>query len=590
MCGVAAYLNFCGGDLPSDCVQNLASGVRHRGPDGVYDWVSEDQRFVMVHALLKIMDKSDDAIQPIRDAQGNTLIFNGSIYNYPALKSKYNLSEELNDTQTLMELIKSYGEQILPELEGMFAIIYYDAGRGDYLIARDRFGEKPLFYSATSEGNLVLASERKSLWNVGIPKSVNPQVALDFLLYHKLGGLSALYEGIYEIPAGHYARISDAQLTPQKINFSEQPVSDLDGSMRESLEQTHVADFTIAHTLSGGIDSGGVLSYSQELGRPEIFSFRSPGSVEDESERTQSVADYLGLADIRWVEFPPDSEAIIADWQRLSAIHEEPLASPSSMAQYYVYRAISEAGHRIVLEGQGSDELFCGYTYYLQGLLSDHLPSLSYMLTQSTADEKRTWRKWLLARYIPRLYQRFYRRKGQKLAQQLRIKSEVWNTYRDSVLDSRMEAALGGVKAQMLTDRTQGLFQYILRTADRSSMYQHVEVRLPYLYSGLVSLAGSLGLEDFWDAGYFKKYLRDQWADRLPVDVIRRKEKNGFEAPYDRLVSSVRFKEMLQEAYQYLYGLGWLDTDIPPSDRDMDTGLHQLLMWKVVSLYLAITD
>ncbi len=588
MCGIAAYIKFGGDQIPKHCAENLAEGIVHRGPDGTHVMHDAQERFVFVHTLLKIMDKSDGAIQPIQDDEGNVLIFNGSIYNYQELKSQYKLDADLNDTHTLFALLKIQGKRILGELEGMFALIYFDASQQHFLIARDRFGEKPLFYAHTSSGDLILASERKSLWNLGIPKKPKVATALNFLLYNDLGGLTELYEDIDYLAPGHFAVITDGDIKTQEISYGkEDEEKSLDACMLNSVKLTHIADFPIAHTLSGGIDSGGLLSYSKEIGRPEVFSFRSPGAVEDESTRTQRIAIFQGLNKVHWVEFP-EPEQILQDWRVLSQIHEEPLASPSSLAQYYLYQKIAETGHRVVLEGQGSDELFCGYTYYFEGLLSDKIPSAKYILHESNQEERRTWRKWFLHKLSPYVYQKLYRQKGMKIANMIHLDKTIWQQYQGHISDQRMKAAGQGVRNQMKRDRNLGLFQYILRTADRSSMFQHIEVRLPYLNSNIIDLSARLQLPELWQSGYFKYYLRKYWKGRLPDDILWRKEKNGFEAPYDKLLAHEEFKNLLKEATYYFHNMGWLARDEPIEEKNIEPLLYQIMAWKMVSLYLAI--
>ncbi len=590
MCGIAAYLNFNQRDSISDFAGLLAEGIAHRGPDALHSYSDPDSRFLFVHALLKIMDRSKAAIQPIRDAEGNVMVFNGSVYNYKDLQKKYNLSSSLNDTQTLMKLLGTQGASIFYQIEGMFALIYYAADTGKFLVARDRYGEKPLFMARCPMGNIALASERKSLWNLGIDKKVNPMVAMDFLFYHKLD-LSALYLNIQAIPPGHFAYIessADADFIPIKYSTDDDG-EDWDSLMHKSVRHAHVADFPVAHTLSGGIDSGGLLSYVVETQKPDVYSFTSPGFVHDEKEASSQVARSLGIEEVKWVTFPKSISALMADWKEISRIHEEPLASPSSMAQFYIYKQIARDMHRVVLEGQGSDEHFCGYTYYYLGLLTDNIPSLQYILTESTPAEKTMYKKWLMYKNLKPLYKKMYVRKGHHLAQAMGFSPDMWKEYASAIVDPKMKAAqYGGVRHQMEEDRLHGLFQYILRTADRSSMYNHLEVRLPYLNSGIISRALALEDEDYWYEGYYKKYLRDSLSARLPKNILEQKKKIGFEAPYGRVVESIVFKRELDTALDYFKKLGWLQPQSELKSSMLDPETYNLLAWKIVALYYAI--
>ncbi len=591
MCGIAAYLNFKQRKSISDFAGHLASGIAHRGPDGIRSYEDEQGRFLFIHSLLKIMDRTDAARQPVRDEQGNVLIYNGSIYNYKELQKKYNISSSLNDTLTLLLLLRSVGPEVLSEIEGMFALVYFSAQDASYIVARDRYGEKPLFYATCPLGNLVLASERKSIWNIGVEKQVNKFVALDFLLYHQLGNLSGLYHHIQAVPPGHYAVLRDESVPnfiPIHYPENYKGTENWDALMRKSVELTHIADFPIAHTLSGGIDSSGLLSYVVEKGEPEVFSFTAPNYARDEQAATQKSADYLGISQVQWVEFPQSPKTIIEDWARISRIHEEPLASPSSMAQYYVYQQVSDQGFRVLLEGQGSDEHYCGYNWYFAGLLSDGAIPLSYLMSKASAQERKTYRKWRLHKYMRFLYNRLYKSKGKRLAKVIHVEDKLWKEYAKGLQDSKFAVAREGVKSQMTADRRQGLFQYILRAADRSSMYHNVEVRLPFLYSHIIEQASALSDAQYWEQGYYKAYLREQLQGRIPADILTQKAKIGFEAPYGRIIESKKFKEVLVEATLYLQELGWLKKGSKLLPTAIDTDTYNLMAWKIVALYFAI--
>ncbi len=590
MCGIAAYINIKDRKSISDYAGMLAEGIAHRGPDGLRSYADPDSRFLFIHSLLKIMDRSDAASQPIKDSLGNVLIFNGSIYNYKDLQSKYALSENLNDTQTLLALLGVKGAAILQEIEGMFALVYFSAKEEKYLVARDRYGEKPLFYAHDPLGNWVLASERKSIWNVGVEKQVNKYVALDFLLYNKLGSLCSLYSSVAMVPPGHYGYIrGDNEISFEPIPFLDDvPSGSWDEIMQRSIELSNISDFPIAHTLSGGIDSGGLLSYVSEKRMPEVYSFSSPGFENDEKENTQLVAEKLGIEKVNWVHFPDRISQIMEDWKEISRIHEEPLASPSSMAQYYVYKNIAKDCYRVVLEGQGSDEHFCGYTYYFEGILSEGIVSSAYLLAEATKMEKKTYQKWRLYKSFKPLYSKLYKSKARKLAISIGINQEVWKEYSLGIKDERMESASKGVRNQMSEDRVHGLFQYILRTADRSSMYNHVEVRLPYLYSDIINTAKKLDNQYYWKDGYYKTFLRMKFAKRLPEEIVTQKKKVGFEAPFGLIVESKIFQKYLEEAYAYFKNLGWLSPHAKLEHKSLDTDTYNLLAWKIVALYFAI--
>ena len=546
--------------------------IAHRGPDGVGQ-VIRDGRVGLGHRRLAIIDLSDEASQPMRSASGCELILNGEIYNYVELRSELASSgatfRTSSDTEVLLAAYDRWGVDCLRRLNGMFALALYDPTRRTLLLARDRFGEKPLYYHRAADGTFLFASEIKALLVYpGVAPRAERQTVYRFLR-HKLAELepATYFEGIAALLPAHYLELhlSDGRQVQQRywsLDPSVQdprPRSELVAAYRDLLEDSIGirlrADVEVGSSLSGGIDSSAVVGYlakGRHVKRQHTFSARFPGWPLDEGGY---IADVITLSRARSHEVAPAPDA--ADLEKVIWHQDQPFGSLSIYAQWSVMRLAREHRVTVLLDGQGADETLAGYHFYFAALFR-------YLF--------RTGRWLALAREM----RGFSKAHGQARLRALafyavpepaaRILRGLRRGAGLSAAFARAQApgaSPAGPSAGFRTDLdemlaatlTRTMLPGLLRYADRNSMAFGREVRLPYLDHRLVELAFSLPWEMKLHGGLTKRVLREAMRDYLPESVRVRKDKIGYAPPQaawlrgplrewaDDLLASQRFAE-----------------------------------------------
>ena len=380
MCGL-----FFSAGLPFD--PKRLDVVEHRGPDGrgvvTADW--DGVPVVMAHRRLAIIDLTSNAAQPMQTDDGRyTLIFNGAIYNYQELaKDLVNegklgpSTETLNDTKVLLAGLVAYGTAFLDRLCGMFAFVFTDHAERTVLCARDRFGIKPLYFT-NGGGAFGVGSEIKQLldWN-GHPRRVNPAVLHDFLKFGVADhSEQTFFENIFQVLPGHFVELDFSSGLPEisqqkwydvvartaaKIGAPEFIASwkrDFDNAVGSHL----VADVTIGSCLSGGLDSSAIVStVAQDDGIDgdfQVFTATYPDEKVDESNYAKVVMDHNNL---RGTFVRPTARQLEEEIGKVIWFQEEPFGSTSIFAQWCVFQSAAEARVKVMLDGQGADEILHGY-------------------------------------------------------------------------------------------------------------------------------------------------------------------------------------------------------------------------------------
>jgi len=384
MCGIAGSFAYNSSAPPVD--QNVLLRMRDamtaRGPDGAGAWYSPDQRLGLVHRRLAIIDLSDEAAQPMASADGRLVVtFNGEIYNYRELRqrleNKGHVFRTHSDTEVLLHLYAEFGEAMVHELRGMFALAIWDEKEKILFLARDPYGIKPLYY-ADSGNTLTFASQVKVLQQRdGASRDIDPAGLAGFYLFGSVPEPYTLYREVRALPAGSWLKVdaNGAQepsvyfsisrvfhdLKADAESFSEEPVRRVKESLLDSVRAHLVADVPVGAFLSAGLDSGALVGMMRDAGQQEIRTvtlafeeFR--GTDDDESLLAEEVARHYGTSHTtRYVtrqEFEADLPAIIAamDQPTIDGINT-----------WFVSKAAKEQGLKVAISGLGGDELFGGY-------------------------------------------------------------------------------------------------------------------------------------------------------------------------------------------------------------------------------------
>ncbi len=351
MCGIYGAVHLGGEPVPDMLSRLDAMGglLEHRGPDDAGQWVHPNHHVGLGHTRLAIIDTSAAGHQPMQGPDGSWITYNGETYNHLELRQllggQYRSG---SDTETVLAAYRKWGTDCLYRLRGMFAFAAWDQRTGQLVLARDRFGVKPL-YHATVDGVFYFASEAKALLPfTGV--QTDSQALAEYEATQLMPVGRTLFGGVSELPAAHWMVAGKPPVRWWRLEFDPCPgphVGEIRRQLVEAVDVHLLADVPVASYLSGGLDSSTVTALAQTpayVGR-----FREPGF--DESVWAQLVTDDLAVVDIT----PQDFQETIGD----IVYHLDfPVAGPGSFPQYVVSRAVRE---KVVLGGQGGDELFCGY-------------------------------------------------------------------------------------------------------------------------------------------------------------------------------------------------------------------------------------
>jgi asparagine synthase (glutamine-hydrolysing) len=537
--------------------------IRHRGPDGAGKWVSSNGQVGLGHVRLSIIDLETGA-QPMHSDDGRfTIIYNGEIYNYIELRKE--LGEESfrthSDTEVVLRAFQRWGSGCVTRLRGMFAIAIWDAAEQKLFLARDRFGIKPLYWAKTSVG-LYFASEVKALLPFLDRRQVNGAALSDYFTFQFCLGEKTLMESVSQMPAAHFATLSPGE-QPKQIRYWEVHYDvDYDHTeqwfterLRELLhDSVHVhlrADVEVGSYVSGGVDSSLLAALARDVrksGPFKAFNGRFlDGQDFDESRYAKALADEqnmeLHVADIGEQDFVDHIAKVI--WHL-----DQPTAGPGSFPQYMVSKQVGE--HiKVVLGGQGGDEIFGGYARYLvayfeqciKGAIEGSLHNGNYVVTyESIIPNLETlrqykpmlrefWGNGLFGERDERYWRLVNRANtfGSILAPEAinqeatfeEFKSIFWgsNVGKESYFDS------------MTHFDFKTLLPALLQVEDRMSMAHGVEARVPFLDHPLVEFAATIPADIKFKNGELKRLLKSVFANRLPAEIRDRKDKMGFPVP-----------------------------------------------------------
>ena len=387
MCGIAGLCNW--GDSWRRNIERMNERMYHRGPDASGVWSSEDHMVVLGHRRLSIVDLTTTGAQPMESHDGRYVIaYNGEIYNHRTIRDRLLAEHKVadfrgtSDTEVLLEAVAAYGlEETLRMAKGMFAIAVYDKKERMLYIARDRVGEKPLYYGFVQGNRFVFASDLNAIAALeGFGNPVNTRVLSQYFRYGYIPAPYSVYENIYKLEPGKYLEIKypfnkygiktywsmrETALYGQSHLFTgseTEAAEELERLLRESIRGQMVADVPVGAFLSAGIDSSTVVSLMQSLSDRKVRSFTIGMWDEkfNEADIAGKIAAHLGTEHTELYITEEDARSVIP---HLAEMFGEPFADSSQIPTYLVSKMTKE--HVTVsLSGDGGDELFCGYNTY----------------------------------------------------------------------------------------------------------------------------------------------------------------------------------------------------------------------------------
>lgn len=581
MCGIAGLVNVKQTENTQAVVKCMLSVIGHRGPDAQDVWLDQSSGLGLGHVRLSILDLSEAGAQPMASANGRyVIVFNGEIYNHLAVRAELDVLSQHewrghSDTETLLAGIEYWGlEETLCRCVGMFALAVWDKQNQTLQLARDRLGEKPLYYCA-QDGQFAFGSELKALRQVpGVPRSVDRQ-ALSLLLKHGyIPAPHTIYAGVSKLLPGQimslrlvnglvsepefktYWSFDQVQATGKSKPFAGsdlEAVAALDAMIRESVRGQMLSDVPLGAFLSGGVDSSTIVAMMQVGSAQPIKTFSIGFNEEGYSElaHAQAVAEHLNTDHTELVVTPEDALAVIP---RLPEIYDEPFADVSQIPTCLVSQ-LAKSKVTVSLSGDGGDELFCGYNRYIWGARVWRKVSwLPLALRRALAGavlkvSAAQWDQLLhLANYVIPKRQRF-KTVGNKLhrlatalgAPNGRMFYEAltskWLNPEAVVLDTAPESRpqrIGdwSMADMMALDTVSYLPDDILVKVDRAAMACSLETRVPLLDHRVVEFAWRLPMHMKVRDGE-GKWLLKQVLDRYVPRPLMARPKMGFDVPLD---------------------------------------------------------
>lgn len=567
MCGIVGVVTFDGAPIDQGVIRQMAAALTHRGPEGlgVHLMAAGAVRVGLGHTRLKIIDLSDAANQPMsNDDRSVWVVFNGEIYNFrelrASLESRGSRCRTSSDTEVLLRLYELDGERCVQALDGMFAFAIWDGRRRCLLLARDRVGKKPLFYSSTRT-RFACASEIKAL--LQCPRVV-PQVNVEGLpalfLYGYVPTPATMYRDIQQLPPGHLLRV-DANGQSHLEEYWDLPVvcqpsgrapseSEAAARVRElvtaAVRRRLISDVPLGAFLSGGIDSSIVVGIMSRLMREPVRTFSigfSGDSRFDETSYARLASRRFGTVHTEFIVEPSAVELV----ERLVWHYDGPFADSSAIPTYLLSQ-LTRAHVTVALNGDGGDELFGGYLRFYAAIVAERVPTT---IRQAIRRAFIGMPEWGGHRNLVRYAQRFVAAAALPLAERYQRWIAVF--YEDL---PRLLPGMGGnghppgplALIEPYLNRSQRasalsrllylnmktyLLDDLLVKMDRCSMAHALEARSPFLDRELIEYVSVLpdAMKLRW--GRTKVILRRAFADLLPPEILRR-SKMGFGVPLQK--------------------------------------------------------
>ncbi|HIC45108.1 MAG TPA: asparagine synthase (glutamine-hydrolyzing) [Sulfurimonas sp.] len=538
MCAIFGILGKYDGVIARKAIGLLS----HRGPD--YCGIVERENLFIAHNRLSIVDLSEKASQPmIKDEV--ILSFNGEIYNYKALQKELDF-ETSSDTEVVLKAYLKWGLSFVDKLEGMFAISIYDKGK--LYLFRDRLGKKPLYYMRTPK-LFVFASEIKAILPFLKTKKLNKDALHAYLSFLAPPPPHTFYKGIEKLESGHFAVYKEEKFEVKAyydflpssiiITSKAEALEKIENVLEQSISKRLMGDVEVASLLSGGLDSSLIASMSAQKGtRLKTFSLGYEGYEKyDERKYAKEVSSYLGLENI---DLELTKKKFFDNLDNVIYALDEPLNDPAAIPLYSLFERVEQEGIKVVLSGEGADELFLGYKHYFEYLDIEKAGKLKHKnwLNKHLHSNFSMHREW---EWYKRIFSSevLFRSSGEKftdMQKNLLMKENIKDGFSMQYLQKYRDAyeEFGNKDESQwysYIDLKHFQAEHFLTKLDRVSMAHSVEGRTPFLDHKLVELVFSIEPSLRYAAGISKDLLKTVAKTYLPENIIHRKKK-GFSSPY----------------------------------------------------------
>ncbi len=561
MCGIVGFVG-ARADM-DEILQAMMDRIVHRGPDGEGRFV--DGQVALGHRRLSIIDL-EGGKQPMFNEDGSlVVVFNGEVYNFQELREQLLAAGHTfatrSDTEVLLHGYEEWGKEMLDRLRGMFTFALWDSQAKTLLLARDHFGIKPLYYYQNPEtGTLMFGSEIKSfLAHPEFQKELNADQLELYLSYQYSPGENTFFKGVKKLLPAHWLEWKDGSVTVQRYwepSFTpdhsltlEQWEEEISAAMKESVSAHKIADVEVGSFLSSGVDS----SYMAALANVDkTFTVGFADKQYDETDFAREFSQHIGVKNFAYRITPEEY------WANLGNIQyhmDEPLADAASVALYFVNREASKQV-KVCLSGEGADEFFGGYNIYKEPFTVswyDHLPLWLRRAVGSVAECLPPVHgiNFLVRRSRP-LEERYI---GNTNLMGERRKKHLLKNYRGSVKPTDLSRKLfdktkgqDPVTRMEFCDLNLWMVGDILLKADKMSMANSLELRVPFLDQKVFELARRIPTECKVNAGQTKIAMRGAAEKTIPARTADKK-KLGFPVPVRAWLRDEKYAGIVREAF-----------------------------------------
>ena len=552
MCGITGFIfnRNISNAFAANIITKMNDEIIHRGPDEYGYWINNNSDVVLGHQRLSILELSNAGSQPMTSKSGRYIIsFNGEIYNHIELRKNLNFQNwrGSSDTETILACIEEWGlEYTLKQLVGMFAFAVWDDNNNDLFLCRDRVGEKPLFFG--NQGNYFLFGSVLNSLKVhpGFKSEINYNSLEQYLKNGYVKAPYSIYKNIFKLMPGYYLQINSKDLTnikftnywnldlaiSNKKNYNlsiDDTLKKLEDLLLNSVKKQSIADVPVGAFLSGGIDSTLIVSLMQSISNTQINTFTIGNEIENynESIYAKKIAKHLHTNHTDLIITAKESLSIVPD---LMSIFDEPFADSSQIPTYFVSK-LAKSKVKVVLSGDGGDELFCGYSRYQNyNQMWDKIKHIPYPIRKKISYfiQNKKYKEGLLQKNIDEFYGFMNNQwKGNKLLDNSFINSSIkYNDIIPEAIESKLERL-------MYSDFINYLPNDILTKVDRSTMSVSLEARVPFLDHSVIEFAWMMPIQYKFRNGQNKWPLKQILNKYVPKELAER-PKMGFSIPLEQ--------------------------------------------------------
>lgn len=558
MCGIVGFVNSKA--EKETIIKEMSKKIEHRGPDGEGFYIDDD--CTLAHRRLAIIDLNTGK-QPIyNEDETLVIVYNGEVYNFQelrnALEKKNHIFKTKTDTEVIIHGYEEWGPDVTKYLRGMFSFAIWDKNKKELFLARDGFGIKPLYYGLFNNTFMFSSEPKAFLVNPDFDKKLNENILSAYLCFNSVPTSETFFKGVYRLDPGSYLFYKDGKIQIKnffRLNFDEKNNSmediteDISKAMENSVKYHQISDVEVGSFLSSGIDS----SYIVSLAKPDkTFTVGYDNPKFDEIKYAEDLSNKLNIKNY---SKKITMDEYIEAFPKIQYYMDEPLADPSAIALYFVSEIASKKV-KVVLSGEGADELFAGYNSYQQELSMHWYMRIPYFIRHGIASVAGLFpdakgfnflyrRGQKLENYNIGLGRVFWDKEANsivKLKGQIKTKDIVKNVYKDYENNSTL------VQRQAI-DYYYWLVNDFLHAVDRNTMMFGLEARTPFLDKKVYEVARKLPSYAKINKTTTKVALRKAAQKVIPTEAYKKK-KLGFPVPLKEWIKTDKLYKLIKEKFE----------------------------------------